>query len=259
MRKKRVLVAHNNIEFIELLRQCFLENDLYTLSDIALNGQELLNKVSLDNYDIVICKNALTQVTGLYALEGLFSKTKNKPEIIILITPFINDFIRNKCQKLNIDYIQGLDVNISEIHQLLCHLGIKKTVEGKKYFESQIEVINILKKIGLLKTYIGYAYFEYVLNIMLEKSENINKYMKTIYHMVGQHFNVSATSVEKAMRTCIKSSLSKSDGFYAKMLFGYYEDKYPSTSIFLQVCIKTLKEQKNMIISNNIGRSTRKI
>jgi len=259
VKKKRVLVAHNNLEFIEKVKLSFQESGLYTISGFALNGQDLINKVNLDSYDIVIVKNALTQVTGLYALESLLMNTKLKPELIVVITPFVNQFILNKCEILGIDYLKDVNITVDEIHELLSQLEIKKAVIGKKYFDAQVEIINLLKKIGLLKAYIGYTYFEYVLNIMLEKSENINKYMKTINLMVADHFNVSSSSVEKAMRKCVKESLSRCDGFYAKMLFGHQQDSYPSTSIFLRVCVKTLKEQKSQIVTRNFENSMRKI
>ncbi len=259
MMKKSVLFAHNNEGFINKVNQYFQDEDLYSLNHYVLDGEALLNLVNLDRFDVVIVKNALTYITGLYALESLLLKTRHKPEIIILITPFVNDFIRDKCQQLQIYYVHNLNMSIRDIYHLLCQLEIERKVIGKKYFEPQIEIINLLKQIGLLKTYIGYKYFEYVLNSMLENSENINKYMINIYKMVGKHFNVSPCSVEKAMRLCIKSSFSKSDNFYAKILFGHYHNSYPSVSTFLQVCIKTLKEQKDYIIRHNIKQSLRKI
>ncbi len=259
MRKKRVLLAHNSYEFINKVDQFFQVDSLYTLTSYALNGEELVNKINLDNYDMVIVKNALTYITGLYALEVLLSKTKQRPDFVILITPFLNEFLINKCERLEINYLHDLNINLSELPNLLFNLEIKNLVKNKSYFDSQMEIISLLKKIGLLKTYVGYSYFEYVLNYMLEKSENIYKSMKNVYYTISGHFNVSATSVEKAMRTCIKSSLSQSQGFYARMLFGHHENDFPSTSVFLQICIQTLKEQKSQIINNNLKGSLRKI
>ncbi len=252
-------MAHNNICFIEKLTQYFQEKELFYVKKSVLNGDDLLREGNLDGYDIVIAKDALTQVTALYALDGLLSNTKKRPDHIILITPFVNEFISQKCITNGIHLVHDCTIKISDLYNMVYELEIKNGVSNKYYFDEQAEVINLLKKIGLLKTYIGYTYFEYVLNIMLEKSENIYKNMNDIYHTVASHFNTSSGSVEKAMRSCIKSSLSKSDGFYAKMLFGHDADNYPSTSTFLQVCIKTLKEQKSHILNQQIERTTRKI
>lgn len=237
------------MRYIGEINKYFQNRGLYTVSNYVLNGEALMNLGSLDLYDIVFVKNALTQVTGLYALQNLLMKTKNKPETIILMTPFLNDFIVEKCEEMDIKYIYNLDMNIEEIHDIICRLEIENIVKGKKAYDQHIEIINFLKQIGLLKTYIGYSYFEYVLNTLMGSSENLNKYMTSIYQMVADRFEVSPSSVEKAMRLCLKSSLSKSDNFYAKMLFGHQGDNIPSTSMFLQVCVKTLKEQKNYIMN----------
>ena len=55
------------------------------------------------------------------------------------------------------------------------------------------------------------------------------------------------------MRTCIKSSFSYNYGYYASLLFGD-DNIYPSISMFIQTCIKVLKEQKIilLIIKSNI-------
>lgn len=259
MKRKTILFAHNNRKLIEKFRTYCEEHDLYHLTDYVLNGEELIKLHNLNNYDIVIVKDALTQVPGIYALETVLRNTKKRPELIILLTPFTTEFITAKCVQLGL--INFIDVNISmeELYNTINKLEINNILDNQTFFDPQRAVINLLKKIGLLKVYIGYTYFEYILNMMLENSENLYKRMQTIYQMIGEHFNVSTASVEKAMRTCIRSSLSKSDGFYAQMLFGNHHDSYPSNSIFLQVCINTLREQKSYIVNKQFQKSLRKI
>lgn len=259
MENKHVLVAHNNMDFIKQLADYFQQEELYTISEYALDGQELLNKVNLDDYDIVIVKNALTYTTGLYALASLLQKTKKSPEYIILITPFISNFILNKCKNLGVYCMHNLDIRVNKISNLLLDIEIKKSADNATYFDYQMEIIKLLRQIGLLKVYLGYTYFEYVLNIMFEIGDNIYKSMKEIYEVISIHFNSTPSSVEKAMRYCMKSSLGKHRNFYAKLLFGCQANDYPTTSIFLQVCIKTLKELKNTITTNNYNKSYRKI
>lgn len=258
MFKKRILIVHNNQEYLQKIVSFFNEKELYHMETV-INGDALMRLNCLDAYDFVIVKDAIAEISGLNAIEKLLKNTYKRPNYIILITPFNNNFIKSKCESLDIIPIYNVKMSINELYHLLNILELEGDMKNKKYFEPQLEIINLLKKIGLLKVYIGYTYFEYVLNLMLESSENIYKYMKNIYEIVANHFHVSPSSVEKAMRSCIKSSFSQNYGYYAKMLFGYSENDYPSTSIFLQVCIKTLKEIKNCIITNQINSSIRKI
>ncbi len=255
MGNRRVLIVHNKMEFIKRLAYYFQQNELYNISEYALNGKELLNKENLDDYDIVIVKNALTYTTGLYALASLLLKTKKKPGYIILITPFISDFVLHKCQSLGIYCIHDLDIKVSNISNLLLDIEIKKNAENTTYFDCQIEINKLLRQLGLLKIYLGYTYFEYALNIMFEIGENIYKSMKEIYNIISMHFNATQSSVEKAMRTCVKSSFEKNRNFYSKLLFGCQDNDYPTTSIFLHICQKTLIELKNTITTNNYNKS----
>ncbi|NLG82030.1 MAG: hypothetical protein GX490_05895 [Bacilli bacterium] len=259
MKRKTILIAHNNLKLIQKMQEYCRQRDLYSIIDYVLDGEELVKMHDLNDYDIVIVKDALTNIPGIYALETILFNTKKRPELIVLLTPFTTEFIQSKCDQLGLIHVNELEIGIEELYNIINHLEIKAMLDNQSFFDSQRAVINLLKKIGLLKVYIGYTYFEYILNVMLESSENLYKRMHTIYKMIGEHFNVTPASVEKAMRTCIRSSLSKSDGFYAQMLFGNYHDSYPSNSIFLQVCINTLKEQKSYIVNKQIQKSLRKI
>lgn len=263
LNKKKVFVVHNNMDYINKVNQFFLKGDGYTLVDYALDGQTFVKKCNLNNCDIVIVKNALTHITGLYALELLLEKDniKDRPKHIILLTPFINKLIIDKCSQLGINHVKTFELQINKFPELVMELDLIEENKNKLYFDKQMEILKLLRDIGLLRTYIGYTYFEYILNIMLDQSEYIYKPMHFLYKLIANHFKVTNTSVEKAMRSCIRSSLLRNDSYYAKMLFGYsYEKKeFPSTSIVLQVCIKTLKEQKNIIINNNMQNSLRKI
>ncbi|MDF2700273.1 MAG: spo0A [Haloplasmataceae bacterium] len=261
MKKKKLLIVHNSYEIIKKIQNEYEENEFIKVVGTAIDGQALLKLNNLDNYDIVIVKNALSYITGLYALEILLKTTKQRPSIIILITPFINEFVHNKCSSLGIDYIPDFNIECNKIIDIINYAQLNKLNQSKLYFDTSAEIILLLKQLGLLRSYLGYTYFEYTLNVMFENNVNIYKKMQEIYKMISEHFEVTSTSVEKAMRSCIKSSFSQNNTFYARILFGHNIDSsdFPSTSIFIQVCIKTLKELKQTIINNNIRNSVRKI
>lgn len=261
MKKKKILLAYNNSDLIREFSRLLNVNGVYELKDYVLDGEDLMRVGSFDPYHIVIVKDALMHVSGLYAIESILENTEHRPELILLLTPFLNDFIIQKCGELGIKYKGDNVSNAYSILDIIYKYDIENSSKNKYYFDVQYEIITLLKKIGLLRSYLGYTYFEYALNIMFEKSENIYKSMKDIYTLIARHFDVTATSVEKAMRTCIKCSLTKNDNYFARTIFGYDVKlrDFPSTSTFLQVSIKMLKEQKFAIINNNIHKSIRKI
>jgi|SRR5690554_5732480 len=251
MNERKIIIAHNNRKFIEKAKLFFQHNNRYIIDKIVKNGEELLKVNNLNEYNIVICKDALTEVSGLYALEKLLINTKKYPDYILLITPFTNNFVLSRCSKFGIVPIRNIKISIEDLYKVIYKQAIKQDVKGKKLFNPQIEIENILIKVGLLKTYLGFKYFEYILNVILSNNESDFKYMKNIYSVIAEYFKVSSLSVEKAMRTCIKSSFANNYGYYASLLFGSNK-VYPTTSIFIQVCTKILKEQKNYIVNSKI-------
>jgi CheY-like chemotaxis protein len=261
LRKKRIFIAHNNEELILQFSKLVDVNGVYEVKDYILNGDECKRIESFDQYDIVIVKDALTYMSGLYMIQHLLENTTQKPELIIILTPFINHFIASKCSQLGIEYRSMNISNAYGLIDLIYKYDLENMHAEKHFFDIQYEVISLLRKIGILRSYIGYSYFEYILNKMFHKGEIIYKPMKEIYQMIAQHFDVTYVSVEKAMRTCLRSSLIKNNNVFTRSVLGLSEEShdFPSTSTFIQVCIKMLKEQKIAVINNNIKRSIRKI
>jgi CheY-like chemotaxis protein len=260
-KKRKILLVHNNKEMIEDFSNLIENNGSYSLALVIHDGNQLINLKTLDDFDIVIVKDALMHLNGLYALESLIKNTNNRPDLIILLSPFKTSFIVNKCEYLGMVLKNDSKVSANQIIDLIYKNDHSRVVKNKLFFDPQFEIIRLLKEIGLLKRYKGYSYFEYGLNFMFERSENLKKSMISLYESIGHHFNVNAKSVEKAMRVCLKKSILINDNYYARTLFGYNinDENLPSNSLFFQICIQQLKDQKASIINNNIQKSIRKI
>lgn len=251
MNERKIIIAHNNRKFIENAVLFFSDNNRYIIDKIVKTGEELLKIKKLDDYHIVIVKDALAEVSGLYALRKLLENANKYPDHILLITPFLSKFVLDSCDKFGITPVSNIKASMEDLYKIIYKQEIEKDFKDKKVFNLEEEVNNLLRKIGILKSYLGYKYFEYVLKIILSNNESSFKYMKNIYQITANYYNVSPLSVEKAMRTCIKSSFSNNYGYYASLLFGKYTT-FPTTSTFVQICAKILKEQRNYVINNQI-------
>lgn len=242
MDKKKIYIAHNSIKFIKNIENT-LNDEEFILSGYALNGNEFVKIKNLDLYDVVIVKNALTNITGLYALEYLLNNTENRPGKMMLLTAFKNDFVNYKCEELGINHICYVETSAEKISSWITTFDNHKNMDGK-YYDKSDNIIQYLKDIGIIRKYLGFKYLEYILYVLLEKKEYLHKSMQELYTIIATHFNVSSISVEKAIRSCLKSSFVNNDSSYASKIFGYNKNKkdYPSTSLFIQISIKTLKE-----------------
>lgn len=251
MRKKKVFLAHNNPALVEEFAALLSRSGLYELVGYAYTGEGFEMIESFDLYDIVIVKDALTYMPGIYMVKKILQRTTIRPELILVLTPFSNAFIRNLCQSLDIIYRNVAVTNAFHLMDLLYKYDLDEGGRHKKVFDTQYEIIMMLKKCGLQRRYLGYKYFEYILNLMFHDPNLAKKKMKELYALIGEHFHASPASVEKAMRICLKQSLRQHTNYYVRTLFGIGEhpnqQTLPSTTTFIQVCLNRLKDQKTYV------------
>lgn len=263
MKKKKVFIAHNDLALIDQFSGLLARSGIYELEDYVIDGEAFSNIDSFDRYDIVLVKDALTHTTGLYMVKKVLQNTTIMPEVVVILTPFSSGFIRTLCHEMNVLYKNIAVTSAYHLMDILYKYDLTDGYRNKQIFDSQAEIIALLKKCGLIRRYIGYAYFEYIINRMFNESEFINSPMRDIYKKVADHFKVSQGSVEKAMRVCLKVSLIKNGNLYVRMLLGINEktkeDELPSTSTFIRVCIKTLKEQKSLVMMNSLPKTSVKV
>lgn len=246
MKKRSIFIAHNNRELIAQFKAVIENNHLYQLTDYVYDGMMFANIPSFDAYDVVIVKDALTHVSGLYMLESTLKRSKKKPGLMLLLTPFTSSFITSKCGEYGIIY---KNVEVTNAYNLLDLIYKYDECKLKAGSDIQFEIIHLLKRIGILRKYIGYTYFEYILNLACQNAKIIDLPMKDIYRMIGEHFNSSPLNIEKAMRTCLKASFATNCNAYARSLFGITleDESYPSNGNFIKVCIKVLKERNRSV------------
>jgi hypothetical protein len=78
-------------------------------------------------------------------------------------------------------------------------------MEGEKAMdETEIEIHDLLREMGLNRTYTGYRYLVYILKLVREEPERLDRVTKQIYPEVSRAFQVEPGRVDSALRTAAK-------------------------------------------------------
>jgi len=101
--KKKILLVDDN----KFIRDSFserLRNNKYEISS-AKDGEEAIDKIAADNFDVVITDIGMPGVNGIEVLK--FTK-KNKPKTkVIVMSTYVNQEVINKLMELGADkYIE---------------------------------------------------------------------------------------------------------------------------------------------------------
>ncbi len=91
----------------------------------------------------------------------------------------------------------------------------------------------ILRQMGIFSAYTGYYYLAYAINLVLEDEDYLFCATKRLYPDIADHFEVSTSSVEHAMRSLITNFWDQGGdqtlpGFLGQPLF-----RRPSTREFI--------------------------
>src|SRR5690606_22377463 len=157
-RKKKVFLAHNNPALVEEFAALLSRSGLYELVGYAYTGEGFEMIESFDLYDIVIVKDALTYMPGIYMVKKILQRTTIRPELILVLTPFSHAFIRNICQSLVVTFRSAAVINVFHLMDFLYKTDLDKRARHNRVFDTQNDKILMLKKSGLHRCYLGYKY-----------------------------------------------------------------------------------------------------
>jgi len=127
----KILIADDHAVVREGLKQIISENPDMIVIDEANNGQEVLNKVSEQHYDVVLLDITMPGRSGLDVLKQLKSKMPKLPVLILSVHPEEQYAVRTLRAGAS-----GYLTKESATDELIA--AIRKISQGKKYISSSL-------------------------------------------------------------------------------------------------------------------------
>lgn len=253
-KKIKLLIADDNKEFCELVKE-FLENeeDMHVL-DVAHDGLEVLEKIDIHHPDVIILDLIMPNLDGLGVIEKL-EENPDKPKIVVL-SAVGQDKITQKAINSGADYyiVKPFDLNIlvDRVRSLTDDNSSKKLVSSKKLspndkrIDLEMEITNIIHEIGVPAHIKGYFYIREAIYMVINNVELLSAVTKELYPTIAKKYNTTPSRVERAIRHAIEVAWNRGCVETINNLFGYTipKDKgKPTNSEFIAMISDKLRMQ----------------
>jgi len=260
--KIKVLVADDNREFVELLKEYMLEQSDIEVIGVAYNGNEVLHIMEREIPDVLILDIIMPHLDGLGVLEKLRSiQLQKQPKIIMLtafgqenitqravelgasyyiLKPFDMDVLTNRIRQV-VDQSQPLSSSSIQNHQLTIKVLSSKNLDTN--------ITNLIHEIGVPAHIKGYLYLREAITMVYNDIEILGSITKVLYPKIAEKFNTTPSRVERAIRHAIEVAWSRGNVEAIKGLFGYtvnISKAKPTNSEFIAMVADRLRLQNRV-------------
>lgn len=232
MSKIKVLIADDNREFIELLKDYLMEQQDIEVIGVAYNGNEVLHNLEDVIPDVLILDIIMPHLDGLGVLERLKDLNLAKNPKIIMLTAFGQENITQRAVELGAAYYIlkpfDMDVLVNRIRQVINN-NIVTPPSQKPLTFSQVaksrnldaSITNIIHEIGVPAHIKGYMYLREAIVMVYNEVEILGSITKALYPRIAEKYNTTPSRVERAIRHAIEVAWSRGNVESIKTMFGY--------------------------------------
>ena len=244
--KIKVAIVDSNATFRKTLTGYFLgQRDIEVVGEAA-NGMDGCRLIEKCLPDIVLLDTVLAEVDGFGVLT--FLQNKGLRTRAIVISSFQSDHIVNRCVQLGATYFMVKPVDCNLVLDRMRELYSDE--HGVKNFDAEFsarlkqvhnrtleeKITNVFMMVGIPPQIKGYQYLREGIKISTEHPEIINSITKQLYPTIAQHFETTASKVERAIRHAIEVAWNRGRIENINNLFGvkiYTKNDKPTNGEFI--------------------------
>ncbi|KJS00686.1 MAG: chemotaxis protein CheY [Peptococcaceae bacterium BRH_c4a] len=249
MRKAiKIVIADDNREFCELLKEFLSQQDDLTLAGIANNGLEALELIEKHTPDIIVLDIIMPHLDGIGVLEKMATgHIANRPRIIML-TAFGQETVTQRAVELGADYyiLKPFDFSVlaSRIRQLSDGLQVNQYITSVKPKNLDVAVTNIIHEMGVPAHIKGYHYLRDAILMVINEINLLGAVTKELYPMIAHKYQTTPSRVERAIRHAIELAWDRGNVEMMTKFFGYtinLERGKPTNSEFIAMVADKLR------------------
>ncbi len=244
----KVLIADDNREFCELLKEFVNSQEDLTLAGIAYNGIEALDLIDQQKPEVVVLDIIMPHLDGIGVLEKISTgATSVKPKVIML-TAFGQESVTQRAVELGADYyiLKPFDFSVlaTRIRQLAKGVEVNTYVAPAKTKNLDVAVTNIIHEMGVPAHIKGYHYLRDAILMVIADVNLLGAVTKELYPMIAQKYNTTPSRVERAIRHAIELAWDRGNIEMMTKFFGYtinLERGKPTNSEFIAMVADKLR------------------
>jgi len=251
----RVLLADDNREFVEVVKEYIERQEDMSLVGVAYHGNEALDLISREEPHIVLLDIIMPHLDGLGVLEKL-QNAPLKPKIIILtafgqesmtqravslganyyiLKPFDLDILGKRIRQLQDDFSNSMASNANTAFNRNSSENLSTNALASTSFNSQIpngisqpssknlevEVTRMIHQMGVPAHVKGYQYLrDAIVNVVTDVSL-LGAVTKELYPMIAAKYQTTPSRVERAIRHAIELAWDRGNVDFMNRFFGY--------------------------------------
>jgi two-component system response regulator (stage 0 sporulation protein A) len=228
-----VLLADDNKEFVELLKDFVDSQEDMEVISVAYNGEEVLEQFNKGiQADVMILDIIMPHLDGLGVLEQMKEIEMAVVPKVIMLTAFGQENITQRAVQLGAAYYVlkpfDMDVLINRIRQLAEGSVYSKANNAKVSAFAPLPTKNmdanittIIHEIGVPAHIKGYQYLREAITMVFNDIELLGAITKTLYPSIAAQFKTTPSRVERAIRHAIEVAWTRGNIDSISQLFGY--------------------------------------
>lgn len=249
--KIRVLLADDNKDFCDILKNYLNKQPNIDVIDVAFDGSEAYDKILTLKPDVVLLDEVMPHLDGIGVLEKL-QNVKDIKTMCIMLTAVTQEQVMQKAFSLGAKHYIAkpfdMELLVSRINQLkennISNNNNNKI--GPNYTELDLEtrVTNILHEIGVPSHIRGYHYMREAIIMAIGDIDVLNYITKELYPSIAKKCNTTPSRVERAIRHAIEVAWSRGRIDAIDNLFGYTINNHkgkPTNSEFIALIADRLR------------------
>ena len=226
MEKIKVVMIDDNINLVEMVKEYFNNNKNIEIINTANNGEEGINLLEKETYDVVLLDLIMPKKDGLYVLKELQERKINCN--VIVETSYNADDVIREVSEYGVNYFILKPFDLNDLENRIIEVYNSKNKEGKninlKQKNLQISITKILHELGIPSHIKGYQYIREGIEIIYERPETIGGITKELYPELANKFDTTVSRVERAIRHAIEVSWNRGDWDLMEEIFGHSVD-----------------------------------
>ncbi|MDQ7095808.1 sporulation transcription factor Spo0A [Desulfosporosinus sp. PR] len=241
----RVLLADDNREFVEIVKEFIERQEDMSLVGVAYHGNEALELIAREEPHVVLLDIIMPHLDGLGVLEKL--QTVNlRPKIIILtafgqesmtqravnlganyyiLKPFDLDTLGKRIRQLQDDFPDPLNSaqisNSASSHKSIANNPVPAGILPPTSKNLEVEVTRMIHQMGVPAHVKGYQYLRDAIVSVVVDVSLLGAVTKELYPMIAEKYQTTPSRVERAIRHAIELAWDRGNVDFMNRFFGY--------------------------------------
>ncbi|HBV89079.1 sporulation transcription factor Spo0A [Desulfosporosinus sp.] len=257
----RVLLADDNREFVEVVKEYIERQEDMSLVGVAYHGNEALELISREEPHVVLLDIIMPHLDGLGVLEKL-QNAPLRPKIIILtafgqesmtqravslganyyiLKPFDLDILGKRIRQLQDDFSNNLNIaaNVNPVSNRNNNSNTTTTMNPNpnpipsmnSQFSTgvlpsnsknlEVEVTRMIHQMGVPAHVKGYQYLRDAIVNVVTDVSLLGAVTKELYPMIASKYQTTPSRVERAIRHAIELAWDRGNVDFMNRFFGY--------------------------------------